>query len=81
MPHNNIMRTTVDLADHLLMQAKHYAARQHKSLAEVIEDGLRRFLAQELAKAPPQPTALPLIKDARPVPGVDLNDTSELLEL
>ena len=38
MPHNGIMRTTVRIADHLLIEAKRLAATRRTSLAKVVED-------------------------------------------
>ena len=44
-------RTTVRLNEHLLAQAKEFAARQRKTLTSVIEDGLRAVLAPRSAAA------------------------------
>ena len=38
------MRTTLDLEDHLLTEAKAYAARVRTSLTSVIEESLRQYL-------------------------------------
>ena len=38
------MKTTVDLPDELLMQAKIHAARERKTLKEIIETALRKEL-------------------------------------
>ena len=82
MVHNSIMRTTVDLPDHLLIQAKGYAAEQRMSLTAVVADSLRLFLSTTQRRATrteiPQ---LPIIHAAKVVKGVDLTDTSALLEL
>lgn len=77
------MRTTVDLADALLVEAKRIAAERHTSLTRVLEESLRRYLAEERAGRRRARIAkpLPVIEGARPVKGVDLDDTSALLEL
>lgn len=82
MPHNSVMRTTVNVADHLLIEAKRLAAVRRTSLAKVVEDSLRRYLAaaREERAGRPVDWRLPVIDAGPPVPGVDLDDTSELLE-
>jgi len=47
------MKTTLDLSDTLLAEAKALAARQHTTLTRVIEEGLRlRLQANKAAKGP-----------------------------
>lgn len=41
------MKTTIDIADDLLKRAKLRAAREEKTLRQVIEEALRRQLATE----------------------------------
>ena len=41
------MKTTVEIADGLLSEAKRYAQAEHTTLKAVIETGLRRVLADE----------------------------------
>ena len=84
MRHHGItMRTTVSIADHLLLQAKRLAAARRTSLAKVVEDSLRKYLAeQELSAAQTRHTYdLPLLDGGGVVSGVDLNDTSSLWDL
>jgi hypothetical protein len=77
------MRTTVDLPDHLLLEAKQLAAARRIPLTRVLEESLRAYLAaertreRESAAIPP----LPVVRGVRPVRGVDLDDTSALLEI
>ena len=83
MHHTNIMRTTVDLADHLLLPAKRLAAARHTSLTAVLEYSLRAYLAAVSAE-PAQSKGrfhLPVGDGGKPVKGVDLNDTSALLDI
>jgi hypothetical protein len=76
------MRTTVDLADHLLMRAKQLAAARRTTLTAVMEDSLRAYLAT--ASEPVRAKGafhLPVAGRGKPVKGVDLNDTSALLDI
>jgi Arc/MetJ family transcription regulator len=41
------MKTTIDIADDLLKRAKQRAAREGKTLRQVVEEALRRQLATE----------------------------------
>lgn len=71
------MRTTLDLADAILRQAKRRAAEEGRSLTRLIEDALRRYLAP--APRSSKPFRLRLItKKGRPLPGVDLADRDAL---
>ncbi len=55
------MKTTLDLRDDLVLRAKAAAAREHKTLTKVIEEGLalrlrrRRIALSELAPLPVSP--------------------------
>ena len=40
------MKTTIEIADELLERAKRRARRDHKTLREIVEDALRRQLAE-----------------------------------
>lgn len=83
MRHNCIMRTTVTLPDHLLVEAKRRAAETRTSLTAILTESLRMYLAQEYQTeaASKKNSPLPVIKTARPRRGVNLNDTSALLDL
>ena len=83
MPHHDVLRTTVNIADHPLIEAKRLASVRRTSLAKLIEDSLRKYLAEvrdEEDRAPPD-LAIAVVRSGPPVPGIDLNDTSALLEL
>lgn len=45
------MKTTVDIADALLVRAKKHAQRTGQPLRAVVEEGLRRVLASEQERA------------------------------
>ncbi len=75
------MRTTLDIADHVLIEAKQLAARRRLSLARLVEDSLRRYLAGDSAPVPrAKRFRLRMMDGGAPLPGVDLTDTSDLLE-
>jgi hypothetical protein len=83
MYHSHSMRTTIEIPDHLLVQAKQLAAERHLPLTRLFEDSLRLYLGeqQHLRQAQSKPAPLPLLRDPVPVAGVDLDDTSRLWEL
>jgi hypothetical protein len=74
------MRTTVRLDPGLLARAKREATRRHTTLTAVLEEGLELALAQNKRTAPPR-VSLPVSNvSGGTLPGVDLNDTSALLD-
>ena len=78
------MRTTVNIADHLLLEVKKLAAGENTSITAIFEDSIRLYLAEHHrseGRRRGEDWALPVSDAGAPVPGVDLNDTSELLEL
>jgi hypothetical protein len=80
--HHHIMRTTVDIPDHLLVEAKQLAAERHIPLTRLFEDSLRLYLGeQRLRQAQDAPVPLPLLRDPAPVAGISLDNTSRLWEL
>jgi hypothetical protein len=44
------MKTTLDIADPLLREAKHVAAREGTTLRALVEQGLRRVVAEKKQK-------------------------------
>jgi len=76
------MRTTVRLDDALLEQAKRVAAVRHDTLTGLIEQGLRLVLAQSGPRPRRRRILLPVSRAGGGVlPGVDLNDSSALLDV
>lgn len=75
------MRTTISIEDHLLAEAKKVAARSGKSLAKVIEDALRESLARKKEFRRAEPVRLVTFRGGGLQPGVDLDDSSALLDL
>jgi hypothetical protein len=76
----NLMRTTVNIKDHLLAQAKSAAAQSHRSLGEVIDDALQTALAPRQASASRDRFELPTSGGSGLRPGVDLEDKEALAE-
>lgn len=75
------MRTTVRLNSALLNQAKQEAARRGKTLTALIEEGLRLAIAGPRRSRPGPPLKLPVCRrGGGTLPGVDLDDTSALLD-
>lgn len=76
------MRTTVSIDDALLAEAKVIAARENRTLGDVIEDGLRRLIHQP--KGPDGASSewsLRTHGSGGLVPGVDLHDREAMAEL
>jgi hypothetical protein len=74
------MRTTIRLDDELLSEAKQLAARTGRTLTAVIEDALRETLARSEPSSADQPFDLPTFGEGGTLPGIDLDDTSALME-
>jgi hypothetical protein len=75
------VRTTVTIDDHLLEEAKVLAARSHRPLGAVIEDGLRVLLGGDASRAQRHPLRLPTYGGTGLQPGVDLENKDALAEL
>ncbi len=75
------MRTTVRIDDDLLRAAKQYAAQHDQTLTSLVEDALRQLLARQ--EAAPAREIVQLITDSGNglQPGIDLDDTSTLLDI
>lgn len=74
------MRTTVDFPDDLLAEAKQRAAREGRSLSEVVGDAVRSSFARTAA-IDRGPVELPTFRGGGLQPGLDLDDSAALLEL
>ncbi len=72
------MRTTISVDDHLLTSAKRRARQRGQSLGEVVEDALRRELAESARGQAPE---VPVFRGGGgPVPGIDLTSNRALRE-
>ncbi|HEY7933061.1 MAG TPA: DUF6364 family protein [Solirubrobacteraceae bacterium] len=73
------MRTTISVDDHLLESAKARARERGQSLGKVVEDALRRELAEPLEKA--QSPEVPVFHGGGgPLPGIELTSNRALRE-
>jgi hypothetical protein len=75
------MRTTINLPDDLILQAKKAALDADTTLAEVIANALREALQKGRRKPPRRKIKLTTYGEGGTFPGVDLDDTSALLDL
>jgi hypothetical protein len=77
-----IERTTVRLPAELLRRAKRKAAEQGRTLTSLIEDGLRRVIAEDRKKEK-APRVLPRVSSATGglMPGIDISDSAALQEM
>ena len=77
------MRTTLNLDDHLLSEAKRLAAARGSTLTAVMEDALRIVVRRAESAPEREPVELPSFgePDAGFMPGVEIDDTAALLEL
>jgi hypothetical protein len=75
------MRTTIRLDPHLLAEAKKFAAGSGRTLTAVIEEALREVLARRRRSSAPKRPKLTIVGGRGPRPGVDLDDTSALLDV
>jgi hypothetical protein len=76
------MRTTLNLDSGVMTEVKRLAARRGTTLTAVIEEALRIELLRASAPASHRPVALPTDTPTRAglLPGVDLDDTADLLD-
>lgn len=78
------MRTTVNIDEHLLAEAKVIAAGSHRSIGSVLEDALRALIAAKSQNSgTDEPYVLPSFTYDPPGlrPGVDLYDRDQIEEL
>ena len=74
-------RTTVRLPAELLTRAKRKAAAEGRTLTSLIEDGLRRVVAER--ETPARNRVMPRVSKARPglMPGMNLAHPSSIQEI
>lgn len=75
------MRTTITIDEHLLHEAKLLAVRTQRTLTAVIEDALREALARRREPGERRALDLPTFEGQGLQAGVDLDDTSALLDV
>jgi hypothetical protein len=75
------MRTTINLPDNLVAQIKKLASESHSTVTAVIEDALREALARRRRPGRREQVILKTYGKRGLLPGVDIDDTSSLLDL
>jgi hypothetical protein len=74
------MRTTININERLLRNAKLRAAETHRTLTSVIEDALRLALEAKHAPVPNRRVSVPVSGAGGLLPGVDLDDNASVLD-
>ena len=74
------MRTTIRINDELIRKAKIRAAETDRTLTEVIEDALRKEIDETGTGIESQQVSIPTAGAGGVLPGVDLDDTSSLVD-
>ena len=75
------MRTTIRLDDELLREAKQYAAESGRTLTALVEDALRETLSRRQRRSTKKRVRLKTGGQGGMQAGVDLDDSSALLDL
>lgn len=73
------MRTTIRIDDELYREVRVRAMAAGRTVGSVIEDALRRALAEDQVLEPPQP--LPTFHGTGVMPGVDLTSNADLRDV
>jgi hypothetical protein len=75
-------RTTIRLDEHLLAEARQYAAQTGTTLSVLIEEALRERLARPSgSELPRAEVRLPTYGEGWVRPGVDIDNSASLLDL
>ena len=74
------MKTTVEIADALLEDAKRIAARDGITLRTLIEDGLRKVLTERQTR-PPFKLRDGSVKGGGTQPGIDLSNWEQIRDI
>lgn len=75
------MRTTINVDEALLIEAKKLAAETNRTLGGVVESALREMLARRASYAVREPVVLPTYGSGGTLPGVDLDDSAALADV
>ena len=75
------MRTTINLPDDLILQAKKAALEADTTLTEIIANALREALAKDRQTNSKPAFKISASGSGGVLPGVDLDDTSSLLDM
>lgn len=75
------MRTTINLPDDLILQAKKAALERGTTLTEIIANALREALSRRPRTAPRKKLKIITYGKGGVLPGVDLSNTAALLDI
>jgi hypothetical protein len=75
------MRTTINLPDDLILQAKKAALESETTLTEIIANALRETLSKRRRNTPRKKFKIITYGKGGVLPGVDLSNTSALLDI
>jgi hypothetical protein len=75
------MRTTINLPDPLIVQARRRASETGRTLTAFIADAVRESLARRRESTNQPPVRLTTFRGLGLQPGVDLDDSAALLDL
>lgn len=77
------MRTTVNIDERLLAEAKLIAARTHRTIGSVLEDALRKLIDEQSTRPSGERYELPRFDYDPPGlrPGVDLENKEQMADL
>ncbi len=75
------MRTTIRLNPDLLSQLKRLAAETHRTMASIIEDGVRESLARQKPHQNRSRVKLPTYGGGGLHPGIDLSDNASIRDV
>lgn len=76
-----VMRTTLNISDDLLAEAKVLAARTHRPIGAVVDDALRVLLRRPVAESAAAQWTFPTAGAGGLRPGVNLEDREAVAEL
>lgn len=74
------MKTTVELPDRLLIDAKKHAAERRTTIRALIESGLRHELGQKAPAKKPKPAIKWVTVPGGPPKGLDVADREKTME-
>ena len=75
------MRTTLNISDDLLAEAKMLAVRSHRPIGAIVDDALRVLLRRQDPESPSKAWSFPTSGAGGMQPGVNLEDSSALADL